>query len=164
MEVEVKKELKNILKSKIYLSIEKLKKTIDNNSISRIQVKQFSEILHKQIDRCFYLYHDIYKTKNSEFFNEEEATDFLIFENNLVYVDYNDNLYNFHKVHEDEKLINVDLGNQELYFENLESIDENESYKANDEYNKFENLSDEVLKIYKNSFYIILFRSLIERI
>ena len=53
-------------------------------------------------------------TDLKEFFNEEEDTDFLMFENNKVYIDYNDNLFNFHKVDEEEKIIEVDLDNCEI--------------------------------------------------
>ena len=37
-----------------------------------------------------------------------------MFENNKVYIDYNDNLFNFHKVDEAEKIIEVDLDNCEI--------------------------------------------------
>ena len=37
-----------------------------------------------------------------------------MFENNKVYIDYNDNLFNFHKVDEEEKIIEVDLDNCEI--------------------------------------------------
>ena len=37
-----------------------------------------------------------------------------MFENNKVYIDYNDNLFNFQKVDEAEKIIEVDLDNCEI--------------------------------------------------
>jgi len=38
----------------------------------------------------------------------------LIFEQNNVYIDYNENLFNFHKVDEEEKIIEIDLDNCEI--------------------------------------------------
>ncbi len=56
----------------------------------------------------------------------------MIFENNMVYVDYNDNLFNFNKLEEYEKLVCVDLENQEILpFDNNDADD---------------NLSEEVIK------------------
>ena len=40
-----------------------------------------------------------------------------MFEKNKVYIDYNDNLFNFHKVDEEEKIIEVDLDNCEIKVE-----------------------------------------------
>ena len=40
--------------------------------------------------------------------------DYLIFEKNNVYIDYNENLFNFHKVDEEEKIIEIDLDNCEI--------------------------------------------------
>ena len=37
-----------------------------------------------------------------------------MFEKNKVYIDYNDNLFNFHKVDDEEKIIEVDLDNCEI--------------------------------------------------
>ena len=48
------------------------------------------------------------------FFNEEEDTDYLIFERNNVYIDFNSNLFTFHKVDEEEKIIEIDLDNCEI--------------------------------------------------
>lgn len=58
-----------------------------------------------------------------EFFNEEEDTDFLMFEKNNVYIDYSDNLFNFHKVDEEEKIIEIDLDNCELKAEKEKAND-----------------------------------------
>ena len=38
----------------------------------------------------------------------------MIFEQNNVYIDYNENLFNFHKVDEEEKIIEIDLDNCEI--------------------------------------------------
>ena len=40
-----------------------------------------------------------------------------MFEKNKVYIDYNDNLFNFHKVDQEEKIIEVDLDNCEIKVE-----------------------------------------------
>ena len=53
-----------------------------------------------------------------DYFNEEEDTDFLIFEKNNVYIDYNSNLFTFHNVDEEEKIIEIDLDNCEIKNEN----------------------------------------------
>lgn len=78
-------------------------------------------------------YKNFNKKKNIEFFNEEENTDFLIFEQNNVFIDYSDNLFTFHKIEEDEKILEVDLDNQEIIESEKMEVDE-------------ENLSEEVIK------------------
>lgn len=60
-----------------------------------------------------------------DYFNDEENTDFLIFENNKVYIDYNDNLFTFHKVDEKEKILEIDLDNQEIRDKSNDSNDGN---------------------------------------
>lgn len=66
--------------------------------------------------------------------NEEELTDFLIFESNNVYIDYNENLFSFEKIKKEEKMVYLDLGNQE----------EKEEHQVTEE-EKNINLSEEVL-------------------
>lgn len=50
-----------------------------------------------------------------------------------MYIDYSDNLFTFHKIDEDEKLVKVDLDNQEILDEEKEELDnENEIMSKND--------------------------------
>ena len=37
-----------------------------------------------------------------------------MFEQNNVYIDYNENLFTFHKVNDEEKIIEIDLDNCEI--------------------------------------------------
>jgi hypothetical protein len=103
-------DLKSLIIKKIKESIPKLK----SNNHSRISLFDFSKILYKPISDFFVFYNPVYKNKELEYFNEEENTDFLIFENNKVFIDYSDNLFTFHKVDEEEKILEIDLDNQEI--------------------------------------------------
>ncbi|MCQ2818032.1 MAG: hypothetical protein MJ252_12270 [archaeon] len=66
-----------------------------------------------------------------EYFNEEENTDFLIFESNKIYIDYNANLFTFHKVDEEEKLLLVSLDNQEIKLETSGEEEKDECFDMN---------------------------------
>ena len=103
-------DLKSVIIKKIKESIPKL---LANNH-SRINVFDFSKILYKPVSNYFVFYNPVYKNKELEYFNEEENTDFLIFENNKVFIDYSDNLFTFHKIDEEEKILEIDLDNQEI--------------------------------------------------
>lgn len=103
-------DLKSLIIKKIKESIPKL---LANNH-SRINLFDFSKILYKPVSNCFVFYNPVYKNKELEYFNEEENTDFLIFENNKVFIDYSDNLFTFHKIDEEEKILEIDLDNQEI--------------------------------------------------
>jgi hypothetical protein len=103
-------DLKSLIIKKIKESIPKL---LANNH-SRINLFDFSKILYKPVSSCFVFYNPVYKNKELEYFNEEENTDFLIFENNKVFIDYSDNLFTFHKIDEEEKILEIDLDNQEI--------------------------------------------------
>lgn len=67
-----------------------------------------------------------------EYFNEEENTDFLIFESNRVYIDYNSNLFTFHKVDEEEKLLLVSLEDQEIKSETSREEEKDDSLNLNE--------------------------------
>jgi len=49
----------------------------------------------------------------------------MLFENNGVYINYSDELFNFHKLEDAEKLIKIDLDNQEIYQDKEDNEDNN---------------------------------------
>lgn len=59
-----------------------------------------------------------------EYFNEEEVNDIILLEKNRMYIDYNESLFTFHKVDEEEKILEVDLDNEEI-------VDPNEDKEEN---------------------------------
>ena len=101
-------------KELIIPKIKEATKTLKSNNHSRVNLSDFSEIKYKKTGNYYSFYNKIYANKYLEYFNDEENTDFLIFENNEVYIDYNDNLFTFHKVDEQEKILEIDLDNQEI--------------------------------------------------
>ena len=116
-------------KNAIIPKIKKSTEDLVNNKHSRVLLSDFNSIQKKKVGHYYAFYNKIYKNvskrkynkkfliplqKQLDFFNEEEDTDFLMFENNKVYIDYNDNLFNFHKVDDEEKIIEVDLDNCEI--------------------------------------------------
>jgi hypothetical protein len=61
----------------------------------------------------------------------------MIFENNGVYINYSDEIFNFHKLSSEEKILLVDLDNQELKSDNI--LEKMENLQMNDD-----NLSEEI--------------------
>lgn len=80
------------------LIISKVDSKLDKISNDRVLVKNYNEIKAKNLGDFLIFFHKNYSRNNIEYLNEEEDTDFLVFEDNLVYVDYSENLFNFHKV------------------------------------------------------------------
>ena len=101
-------------KEKIIPKIKKSTEELVNSKHQRVLLSDFTTIQKKKVGNYFVFFNKVYKNKHLEFFNEEEDTDFLMFEKNKVYIDYNDNLFNFHKVDEKEKIIEIDLDNCEI--------------------------------------------------
>lgn len=118
--MENEKSFKEIILPKIQAATQSLM----TNAHSRVNLSDFSSIHHKKIGSSFAFYNKVYSNKFLEYFNEEENTDFLIFENNKVYIDYNSNLFTFHKVDEGEKILGVYLDNQEIIGEEMDVDDE----------------------------------------
>ena len=114
------KDIKSLIVPKIKTATVNLFKDLH----SRIKICDFNTIQYKPVGNFFAFYHPVYANKFLEYFNDEEYTDFLVFENNKVYIDYSENLFTFHKVTEQEKLLVLDLDNQEI-IEN-EADEENE--------------------------------------
>ena len=119
------------LKSLIVPKIKTATVGLINDSHSRVKVCDFDTIQHKQVGQFFALYHPVYANKYLEYFNDEEYTDFLIFENNKVYIDYSDNLFTFHKIIDQEKVLVLDLDNQEI--KETEKDETNEDNERSDE-------------------------------
>ena len=114
-------------KELIIPKIKEATKTLKSNNHSRVNLSDFSEIKYKKTGIYYSFYNKIYANKYLEYFNDEENTDFLIFENNEVYIDYNDNLFTFHKVDEQEKILEIDLDNQEIKDPNDMKVDDLEN-------------------------------------
>ena len=128
--MESNEDFKNLIIPKI----KEATKTLTSNNHSRVILSDFSLIKFKKTGNYYSFYNKIYANKYLEYFNDEENTDFLIFENNEVYIDYNENLFTFHKVDEQEKILEIDLDNQEIKDPNKinEEELENEIYSKTD--------------------------------
>lgn len=118
--MEIEEEDSKNFKELIIPKIKKSTSDLINNKHSRIALCDFSSIMKRKLGSDFLFYNKIYLNKNLDYFNEEEDTDFLIFERNNVYIDYSDNLFTFHKVDEEEKILEVDLDNEEIISPNRE--------------------------------------------
>lgn len=127
--------LKDLILTKLESNLEKIK-------TERVSLKNYNEIKKKFASNVVIFFHPIYsrvKNKfysqnNIEYLNEEEDTDFLVFEDNLVFVDYSENLFTFHKVlkkifinfqiDEEEILVKVDLDNNSLIEKEVDGNDD----------------------------------------
>lgn len=89
--------------------ISKINSRLDKITTDRVAIRNYNEIKSKLVSSVYVFFHPNYARvslkrifinfkNNIEYLNEEEDTDFLVFEDNLVYVDYSDNLFTFHKV------------------------------------------------------------------
>ena len=84
----------------------------------------FKDIVKKD-SKFFYkiLFYKNYSNRSIETLNEEDACEFLDFEENRIFVEFNDNLFNFNLLKQEEKLIQLNLGVNEEEQEQVEESD-----------------------------------------
>lgn len=66
-----------------------------------------TEFKSKNINKV--LFYSNYSNKHIESLNDEDAIAFLDFEENRIFIEFNENLFNFSNLHRDEKLVSLDL-------------------------------------------------------